>query len=181
MNADDKIFGLIAQAEDIQAQTVKLHQTTQADIKTHLDAVRGEIRSATREIIEQGAKDATRGLLDAAKEAKAAAGEGKTSAALLRRTGLFQGAFLLLVALVAIGAVYFAGSLLFKSRLEELAELRTQLVQARSTLDELQSKTWGLELMNYSDGGRGIILPKGTTFSHKAKIENGRTAIIIKP
>lgn len=181
MNADDKIFGLIAQAEDIQAQTVKLHQTTQADIKTHLEAVRGEIRSATREIIEQGAKDATRGLLDAAKEAKAAAGEGKTSAALLRRTGLFQGAFLLLVALVVIGAVYFAGSLLFKSRLEELAELRTQLAQERSTLDELQSKTWGLELVDWGKDGRGIILPKGVKFVRSGPIKDGREAIVIKP
>jgi len=174
MQNEDKIFGLIAQAEDIQKHAIALQRVAQDAVKTLPEASRSAVRDAAREFIIEGAEKASKGLLDASSEAKA------TSEA-LRRTGLMQGAFLLLVALVAIGAVYFAGSLLFKSRLEELAELKIQLAQARAALDELQSKTWGLELVNYGDGTRGILLPKGVKVDRTGNVPDGRAAVVIKP
>lgn len=99
----------------------------------------------------------------------------------IRSTGLLGGVFVLAVALVAIGVVYFAGSLLYKSRLEELADLKMQLAQARGTLGELQSKTWSLELIRYSDGSRGIILPKGVQANNPVRLDDGRIAVVIKP
>lgn len=98
----------------------------------------------------------------------------------IRATGLLGGLFLLLVALVVIGAVYFAGSLLYKSRLEELAELKAQVTAERATLAELQAKTWGLELVKYQDGTRGIILPKGTKFDRSGPVQDGRTGLVIR-
>lgn len=71
-----------------------------------------------------------------------------------------QGVFLLAVALVVIGAAYAAGSFLVKSRVDELAELKAQVTAERGTLDELRSKTWGLELVNYGDGTR-VAAAKG--------------------
>lgn len=99
----------------------------------------------------------------------------------IRSTGLLWGLFQVAVALVIIGVVYFAGGLMAKSRVDELAELKIQLSQARATLEELQSKTWGLELMKYNDGTRGIILPKGIQYERNAPIEDGKIAVIIKP
>lgn len=174
MQDEDKIFGLIAQAEDIQKYAVALQRSAQDAVKTLPDASRGAVRDAAREFITEAAEKASRSLLDASNEARA------TSAA-LRRTGLLQGVFLLAVALVIIGATYAAGSLLVKSRVEELAELKAQVTAERSTLDELRSKTWGLELVNYGDGTRGIVLPKGIKVDRTGAVQDGRAAVVIKP
>lgn len=144
MQYEDKIYGLIAQAEDIQKHAVKL---------------------------QNGAEKAFVDLPLAVEQA------GKK----IRSTGLLGALFVLAVALVVIGAVYFAGSLLYKSRLEELAELKMQIAQARGTLDEMQSKTWRLELVKYSDGSRGIILPKGVQANNPVRLDDGRIAVVIRP
>lgn len=174
MQTEDKIFGLIAQAEDIQKHAVALQRSAQDAIKTLPDASRAAVRDAAREFITEGAERASKGLLDASNEAKA-------TATALRRTGLMQGVFLVAVAVVIAGGAYFAMRFIGARELAQLQELKEQVRAERVILSELQSKTWGLELVNYSDGGRGIILPRGTTFSRAAKIENGRTAIIINP
>lgn len=174
MREEDKIFGLIAQAEDIQKHAVALQRSAQDAIKTLPEASRAAIRDAAREFITEGAERASKGLLDASSEAKA-------TATALRRTGLMQGVFLVAVAVVIAGGAYFAMRFIGARELAQLQELKEQIKAERVILSELQSKTWGLELVNYSDGGRGIILPRGTTFSRAAKIENGRTAIIINP
>ena len=98
MQDQDKIFGLIAQAEDIQKHALALQRSAQDAVKTLPDASRGAVRDAAREFITEAAEKASRGLLDASNEAKA------TSAA-LRRTGLLQGVFILAVALVVIGVL----------------------------------------------------------------------------
>ena len=174
MQDQDKIFGLIAQAEDIQKHALALQRSAQDAVKTLPDASRGAVRDAAREFITEAAEKASRGLLDASNEAKA------TSAA-LRRTGLLQGVFLLAVALVVIGAAYAAGRFLVKSRVDELAELKAQVTAERGTLDELRSKTWGLELVNYGDGTRGILLPKGVKVDRTGAVPDGRAAVVIKP
>ena len=174
MQDEDKIFGLIAQAEDIQKHAVALQRAAQDAIKTLPDASRAAVRDAAKEFITEGAEKASRGLLDASNEAKA------TSAA-LRRTGLMQGVFLLAVAMVVIGAAYVAGNLLVKSRVDELAELKTQIEAERDTLAELRSKAWGLELVKYDDGSRGIILPKGVKVDRTGAVQDGRIGVVIRP
>jgi len=174
MNAEDKVFGLIAQAEDIQQHAVALQRAAQDAIKTLPEASRGAVRDAAREFIVQGAETASRGLLEASSEAKAAASA-------LRRTGLMQGIFLLAVTLVVIGAAYVTGALLVKSRVDELAELKAAIRAEEATLAELRSKTWGLELVNYDDGNRGIILPKGSRVDRSGAVADGRIGVVIRP
>lgn len=173
MQTEDKIYGLIAQAEDIQKHSIALQRAAQDAIKTFPDASRTAIRDAAREFIAEGAEKASRGLLDASNEARA------TSAA-LRRTGLIQGLFLLAVALV-IGAVGFAVmGFIGKSRLAELHELKAAIRQEQAILGELQSKTWRLELVNYQDGTRGIILPRGTNVDRTGAVPDGRIGVVIR-
>jgi hypothetical protein len=174
MQDEDKIFGLIAQAEDIQKHAIALQRVAQDAIKTLPDASRGAVRDAAREFIIEAAENASRGLLDASNEARA------TSVA-LRRTGLLQGVFLLAVALVVVGAVYAAGGWLVRSRVDGLAELKAQVTAERATLDELRSKTWGLELVSYGDGTRGIVLPKGVKIDRTGAVSDGRAAVVIRP
>lgn len=174
MNAEDKIFGLIAQAEDIQQHAVALQRATQEAVKTLPEAARGAVRDAARDFIVQGAETASKGLLDASSEAKA-------SASALRRTGLMQGFFLLAAGVVIIGALYVVGKMFFDSRVTELAELKAAIRAEESTLAELRSKTWGLELVNYGDGTRGILLPRGVKVDRSGAMKDGREAIVIKP
>lgn len=174
METEDKIYGLIAHAEDAQNALRSFQATAQEAVKTLPEAARGAVRDAAREFIVQGAETASRGLLDASSEAKAAASS-------LRRTGLLQGVFLLAVALVVIGAAYAASVLLVKSRVDELAELKAAIRAEEATLAELRSKTWGLELVNYGDGTRGILLPKGIKIDRTGAVQDGRAAVVIKP
>lgn len=141
---EEKLFELMAQAEDLQNHAAKLQNEAQ------------EAFSALPLAVEQAGQK-------------------------IRSTGLQMALILLAIAVVVCGAsVGFIGWSTDSLR-KERDTLKAAILAEEATLAELRSKTWGLELVNYSDGGRGIILPKGTTFSHKAKIENGRTAIIIKP
>lgn len=170
MENDDKIFGLIAQAEDIQKHAVALQRAAQDAIKTLPEASRNAVRDAAREFIAEGAEKASRGLLDASNEAK-------TAAATLRQTGqrtrLFQVLLLLAVALVIMGAAYGAGSLLIKNRVAELDELKALVIAEQAKLAELQSKTWGLELV-IVEGQRWIRFKTGDSPGEKVNWENGK-------
>lgn len=176
MQNDDKIFGLIAQAEDIQKHAVALQRSAQDVIKTLPDASRAAVRDAAREFIIEGAEKASRGLLNASNEAK-------DTATALRRTGLMQGFFLLAVALVVGGVGFAVMGFIGKSKIAELNELKAAIRTEQATLNELQSKTWGLELVNYQDGTRGIILPRGTKVDRTGTVQDGsgRIGIILRP
>lgn len=174
MKEEDKIFGLIVQAEDIQKHAIQLQSTVQEAIKTLPVVSREAIRDSTREFITEGVKNASKGILEASSE-------GRATAKLLKRTGLFQGIFLVMVAFVVIGCAYGIGNYVISSRINELAGLKSAIQQERNTLAELQSKTWGLELAQYQDGTKGIILPKEATFSHSGQVADGRIGIVFKP
>lgn len=174
MQDENKIFGLMAQAEDIQKHAIALQRAAQDAVKTLPDASREAVRDAAKEFIADAAENASRSLLEASNEAKA-------TSAVLRRTGLLQGVFLLTVALVVIGAAYAAGGWLVRSRVDELAELKALVRAERATLDELRSKTWRLELVSYGDGTRGILLPIGVKVDRTGTVNDGREAVVIKP
>lgn len=171
MKTEDQLYGLMAQAEDIQKHAVAFQRAAQDAVKTLPDAAKGAVRDAAREFIVQGAETASRGLLDASSEAKAAASS-------LRRTGLMQCVFLLAVALVVISATYAAGALLAKNRVDELAELKAAIRAEEAILAELRSKTWELKLVEWDDE-RGIILPKGVKVMRSGQMKDGREAIVI--
>ena len=53
MQDENKIFGLIAQAEDIQKHAVALQRAAQDAIKTLPDASRAAVRDAAKEFITE--------------------------------------------------------------------------------------------------------------------------------
>ncbi len=151
MNTEEKIYSLMAQAEDMQAHAEKLQngaEKTFAGLPLAVEQAGQKIRSTT--------------LLGA----------------------LFVLAVGVVVSSVAVAGVWWGTS----SLRDEAAELRSTIgtlkqyvaVEQR-TLQELEGKTWRLELVQYREGGRGIILPKGLKFERAATLENGKTALIIKP
>ncbi|MDR1922480.1 MAG: hypothetical protein LBS31_12195 [Candidatus Adiutrix sp.] len=53
----------------------------------------------------------------------------------------------------------------------------------RAALVRLQSETWRLELIDYQDGTRGIILPKGLKVDRTGALQggSGRGGILLDP
>ena len=99
----------------------------------------------------------------------------------MRKTWLLHGAYLLGVAVLIVG---FGIPLLgwhVGQQVDQLNELKTEINRGQAMLGELEKKTWGLELIEFSDGGRGIILPKGLRLpqNHLGDIKDGRQAIIL--
>lgn len=174
MREDEKIYGLIAQAEDIQRHAQELQHSAEDAVRRLPEATRGAIRGAADEILAESAKKATESLIRASEGASMAG-------AILRRTAVLQGVFLLAVALVVAGAGYFALGYVYRERLADLAEVKAQVQAERATLADVRRETWALELVTYSDGTRGIILPKGTKVDRTATVQDGRSVILIKP
>ena len=179
---EDKLFMLMAHAEDLQklaeASLQKVGQAVSHLENASVKAISGAVTTGIDRTLENTKKElleANRGLVGASAEAQA-------TCKLMKRTWLFQAVFLLAVALVLAGAFFAGMNWLISGRIGELAELKTAITAEQSKLDELQSKTWGLELVNYGDGTRGIVLPKGIKVERTGTLEkSGQAAIVIKP
>lgn len=164
----------MAQAEELQAHAAKLQATAEDALKKFPEAARETIGVVARDSVAKVAREASEGLLEASREAKEAS-------ATLRSTGVLVAVFLLGVAIVIGGAGWGVGSYLISSRKEELADLRQQITAEKSTLEALHGKSWRLDLTNYGDGTRGIILPHGVKVDRTGTLKDGRDAIVIKP
>lgn len=166
MKPEEAIFGLMAQAEDLQTHALKLQALTEDTLKRLPGTVKEAIGSATGKASED--------ILEAAMTARAAS-------SLLKSTGVLLGVFLLAVAIVVGGGVIATLKYVTSGMREELADLRQHIAVERSTLEGLQGKSWRLELINYGDGTRGIILPRGVKIDRTGPVKDGREAIVIKP
>lgn len=62
---------------------------------------------------------------------------------------------------------------------KERAALTREIAILSEQAEKLKAKTWGVELVEWRDGGRGIILPKGMRVKHTGQVEDGREAIVI--
>jgi len=121
---EDKIFSLIAQAEDMQAHAVKLQQDAQDALKKLQDASKGAVKEAAREFIIQGAETASKGLVDASRGAEAAAADIRGA---FSRACFVHVLWLILVALVVMAGLYFGTGYLVSSRVAEAERLKREI------------------------------------------------------
>ena len=147
MNTEDKILGLIAQAEDIQRHAVALQRDTQDALKTLPEATRGVIRDAARDFIVQGAETASRGLLEASSMANEAAKR-------LSAVWLKQGIFLVALALVLMAGFYFGSKFLLSRTMDNLVAAREEVAELQKTVDKLVSKGGKVQLSTCGDRHR---------------------------
>lgn len=178
---EERLFTLMAHAEDLQrvAQS-SLHEVGKA-VQRMETGTGNAILSVVRTGIDSTLQETKTGLTGAATGLKEASDEAKGTGEYLRRTGVLLGVFLLAVAVVIAGGVFGVMHLVGKSRMNELDELKAAIQTEQATLAELQTKTWGLELVQYKDGTRGIILPKGIKIDRTGAMLDGRAAVVIKP
>lgn len=148
---EEKLFELMAQAEDLQNHAAKLQKEAQ------------EVFSALPLAVEQAGQK-------------------------IRSTGLQMALIMLGVGVIVCGASAAFIGWSTSSLRDEAAELRSTIAalkrnvaEEQKTLRELSGKTWRLELVNYGDGTRGIILPRGTKVDRTGVVQDGRIGIVIKP
>lgn len=178
---EERLFTLMTHAEDLQRVAQSSLQEVGKAVQRMETGTGNAILSVVRAGIDETMQETKTGLTGAATGLKEASDEAKSTGEYLRRTGVILGVFLLAVAVVIAGGLFGVMHLVGKSRMNELAELKAAIQTEQATLDELQTKTWGLELVQYKDGTRGIILPKGIKISHTGTVANGREAVVIKP
>lgn len=141
---EEKIFELMAHAEDLQKHAEQLQDKAQ------------ETFSGLTLAVEQAQKK-------------------------IRSTGLQMALIILGISVLVCGLTLKIFLWSTESLKKEREALKVAIQAEEVTLGELQSKTWKLELVNDSDGIRGIILPKGVQFVRSGKLKDGREAVIIAP
>lgn len=186
--SEEKLFTLMAHADDLQGIANKSLQAVNGAVKRLENDSANAIVSSIRAGIDTTLADTKKELLDATVGLVGASSEAKTTCALLKSTGLFQGVFLLAVGIVtsaiAIAGIWWGTSSLRDEAAElrsTIAILRQHAAEERRTLQELEGKTWGLELLKI-DGKRWIRFKKGDEPGTMGTWENGkRHGIEVKP
>lgn len=161
MQDEDKIFGLIAQAEDMQKQAIAmqnhaiaLQHSCKYTIENITEVCRKSIVDVSRDVITKETQNSSDKLIEAVNNAK-------NAASILKSTGLRLG-FLLFAISIIFGTIGFCIMyFISESKLKELAEIKATINQEKRVLNSLKEKTWGLQLEENKQG-RFIILPQGT-------------------
>lgn len=152
MTPEEKLYTLMALAEDLQAHA----QTLQTHAKTALEGLPEIVRDAGYEVRAH----ATRWI--------------GICVAIVLAVGVAVGAG------VSAYIRHDVGSLS-----AEAEALRDKVAVLKQRESELLDNTWGLKLIVWKDGTRGIGLPRGMTVDRTAPLtdddDNGRIAVILKP
>ena len=125
MQEQDKIYGLIVQAQEMQRFALEFRATAEDALKRLPDASRRAVSDAAQQILIEGAEKAAKSLLEASGGAIAAAAElhSAQSWALAKHI-----AVLVLVAAVIVASLYFGAGYLVSSRIAEAQRLGREVI-----------------------------------------------------
>lgn len=175
---EEYIFQLMKHAEELQLIADETLKNTNRAIsrmeQKSAEAILNAVQSCLNENLQEtktSLKEATLRLVEVSKSAR-------ETSVFLKRTGLMQGSFLVMLTLALIGIGFGLMQFLGQSKLQELAEVKALIQTEQANLNELKSKNWGLELRQNGDE-RAVILPKGVKILRSGKIKDGREAIVI--
>ena len=179
-NQEERLFTLMAHAEDLQrvagSSLNELTRVIERLEKSTPEAIRAVIEkniTQTMYSAQNGLQKASSGLFEASAQAKA-------TSSFLKSAGWKVIGFLV-IAFIVLSLLLWAAMLgMNKSRLAELDELKIAIKTEKATLADLQSKTWQMELVEYDDGTRGVIFPKGTKIERATKVKDGRPVAVIR-
>lgn len=201
MDHEDLLLAIVAEAQEDREAIKYLKEAVQAligqndkqleklprAVREVLSAVPGEVRKGIQDgsgdILQAVMKPAAGEAKELTKCLKAAAAEAQASAKALRRTGLTVGlyalAFGLAVGLIGWGLMGYK----IKNRHQELEHLDAAIATRQTTLKRLETKTWGLELLDGNEDERAIVLPKGSKYVRNGPMQDGsgRVGIVISP
>lgn len=186
---DTKVYGLMAQAEDIQKAAVELlrdshkAQLTLEDVsKNALGAIRAGVRDEVGEILKQELKGASEGLLGLSEGVREAVSSQvslahSTEQTIRGATWRFSLVLCIIGGLVAGGLWMFQDFVLDKAK-KERESLLSEIASLTEQADKLKAKTWGIRLHEDSNG-KFIILPKGKEADTNWNFGEQRAVLII--
>jgi hypothetical protein len=175
---------LLAQAQSLQSQGEKTQNLVNEFLATVPASVRRGAQIGTQEILQTATKTALENIKTSTEGLQAVVAEGRGNVKILQRTWLLMGVVMPAIAVLIIGLLYFVVMPVFiRGYAEDLADIKTQVKAERAALVRLQSETWRLELIDYQDGTRGIILPKGVKVERTGALQDGsgRVGILLAP
>lgn len=158
MKDEDKIYGLMAQAEELQEQTKNFISQAQ----TVLD----ELSSAAKKPVERATKELNKSIKKV---------EDDFSSTGMKFI-LVIGISILFIFLTCV----FSFKYLLNGYMNDLEEIKYNIKNHQETLEQIQSETWGIKLIKYNDGSSGIVLPKTMQFNRAGKDNKGQWHIIIE-
>lgn len=190
MKIEDVLYGLMAQAEDTQNAANKMLEMAESEItaaknmrRSVQEALRGDFRGEIREILKQELKGASEGLQELSEGVKEAV-NSQVSLAYdtereLRGSRWWHTLFILLVGGLVAGGLWMFQDFAIEQAKKERAALKQEIAALEEQAKKLKAKTWNLQLVEWDDGERGIILPRGVRVKRTGQVEDGRDAIVI--
>nr|CDL65930.1 unnamed protein product [uncultured bacterium]CRY93695.1 hypothetical protein [uncultured prokaryote] len=187
---EDLLYGLMAQAEDTQNAATELLAAAKSEMaaardirKDVMGALRSEARGEIREILKQELKGASEGLQGLSEGVREAVSSQVSLAHDTERN--IRGAwwrhtlFLVLVGSLIAGGLWMFQDFAIEQAKKERAALKREITELEAQAKKLGAKTWGIELIEWRDGQRGILLPKGVHVQYTGKADDGRDAIVV--
>ena len=186
---DTKVYGLMAQAEDIPKAAVELlrdshkAQLTLDNVsKNALGAIRAGVRDEVGEILKQELRGASEGLLGLSECVREAVSSQvslahSTEQTIRGATWRFSLVLCIIGGLVAGGLWMFQDFVLDKAK-KERESLLSEIASLTEQADKLKAKTWGIRLHEDSNG-KFIILPKGKEADTNWNFGEQRAVLII--
>ena len=168
MHNDEQVFDYMAAAEETGKQLDEM-----------VRRIPGEMKAVLADEWRQSAW-----LVELPKIAeKAMAATEKTEAAsdFLNRSINRAGLVIMLAAVIVPLATWAVTKWEMRGLQSRQAELEDTIDCLSATLSALKSQTGGgLELVTYTDGTRGVILPIGSKFQHEAQTKDNRNVVVYK-
>lgn len=160
MTDQEKLFALMAHADDLQTHAQKMQAEAGQAIKSIPGEVRAAIGAEVHRLMEKEMENAKTAL----REATTALAHHADELESLKKWPLCTMLIAVLLffgALLGVGYYWLErGRELIAEQTAQLESLKASIQTEKATLAEMKSKTWGLSL--YEDPkGRFIVLPKG--------------------
>lgn len=178
MTDQEKLFALMAHADDLQTHAQKIQAEAGQAIKSIPGEVRAAIGAEVHTLMEKEMENAKTVLREAA-------------TALAHHADVLEGLKKWPLCTMLIAVVVFSGALLgvgyywlergralIVEQTAQLETLQTQIMEAEDSLAELKKKGAGISVIT-SEGKTWITLPKGKRFGDMADTTDGRKAVYV--
>ena len=147
MEDDDKIYGLIVQAQEMQKYALEFKGFAEDAVKKLPDATKNAVREAAKEYIIEGVERVSTSIQNAAVATSTAS---ETLQQTLRWKWTIHALSLVLVAIVILAALYFGAGAMISYKTDELNLLNEQILIMEARINKLSK-----------DGGKAIVTECG--------------------
>jgi hypothetical protein len=174
MRTEDKIYGLIAQADNIHDEAIRVFRALPS-------FSREVVKEAVEQILIEKTKEASNSLKEASDSLSEVSQEAIKVCNSLRKIRFNYILLIIITVFLCISIIWLAFGYYIQSRQTLINKLNIDIEIARNTLFELEQYTWGIDLVTLACGSRGIALPIGQRYEDRTtRLTDGRSIAIIQ-